>query len=162
MTEAEIIRTIRLSRRLAACFSWTEPKELTYTEVAERYRAAYPALAAVYENHWGFCHQAGVPTERIENLVYQAINGKDREPAGANLRGLTFDFSKLISAVLHVGFLTVEETEEQLGRLGPPGPTYDDGDPPVARSRIVRTNEVIRPIDRVAARVAPPPEEHQR
>lgn len=58
-----------------------------------------------------------------------------------------------IPVLLHVGFVSVVETDEHLSRLmtndGPPRK------PRVARSRIGRTLEYVRPIDSVAGRVAP-------
>jgi len=89
-----------------------------------------------------------------------------------------------VTCVFHFGFLGVIENDEHLAMLAgraspitgwtyPPawwqagsqagvagggdnGPGQCESASP-ARSRVFRTNELIAPIDRVAARVAPPP-----
>jgi hypothetical protein len=57
------------------------------------------------------------------------------------------------SCTLHIGFMFIEETQEHLDilaqKVDPPIPNS------VARSKIGTTSRVIRPIDRVADRVAP-------
>lgn len=53
---------------------------------------------------------------------------------------------------LHVGFLAIYETEEELERLRNEQPAPAAA--PV-RSQVTKTNLVIQPIDRVAARVVP-------
>ena len=79
---------------------------------------------------------------------------------------------------LHVGFLFLEETEEQLTRLrgeehGQTTKAYlrsirpEEDESLPTRSRIFRTQEVIQPVDRMAIRVAPgfqkksPPSSHE-
>ena len=153
MTEDEVIRAVRLARRVCTCFGggYVDGRR----RAADQVRTAWPELAAVYEDELGFCRRAGVSNDRVAAVMYRAVAGKERDPAPPNLSGLTYDFSKLVSAVLHMGFLSLEETEEMLARLDPPDPAEDDA--PVARSRIVKSNNPIRPIDRVAVRVAPPP-----
>lgn len=55
---------------------------------------------------------------------------------------------------LHVGFVSIAETEEQLGRLrNDPEAIAEE----VARSKIGKTQKAITPIDATAYRVAPPP-----
>jgi hypothetical protein len=90
-----------------------------------------------------------------EEMIREAISGKSekRKYESATIAGLTLDFSNLVTAVFHLGFLSIIETEEQLARL--------DIDPKpkpkakVARSKIGKTNRRINPIDGTAARVAP-------
>jgi hypothetical protein len=62
-----------------------------------------------------------------------------------------------ITTTLHVGFVTVVETEAQLAALRREPPPYKPREPEVARSKLGRTNYEVRPINRVASRVAPPP-----
>ena len=60
----------------------------------------------------------------------------------------------LMSCELHVGFLCLYETPEQLARL-----RREDVParvPQEARSKIFQTSKIPTPIDRVAAKVAPP------
>lgn len=59
----------------------------------------------------------------------------------------------MVTAILHIGFLSVEETEEQLARL-PEGKKEIDHNKP-KRSRISKTNEIIRPINSTASKVLP-------
>ena len=57
-----------------------------------------------------------------------------------------------VSCLLHVGFVSVSETEKQLGRLPELEPAAE---PAFARSKIGSTTQIIHPVDAVAARVAP-------
>lgn len=52
--------------------------------------------------------------------------------------------------VLHVGAVTVLSTEEQLARLHNESPSRDSQ---VARSKIATTNQLIAPVDSLAAKV---------
>ncbi len=57
---------------------------------------------------------------------------------------------------LHIGFISIEETDEQLAILRRPEKMKQPSDPDQpARSKIGKTNLVVTPIDRVAHRVAP-------
>jgi hypothetical protein len=79
--------------------------------------------------------------KRVEALdCYRVVNPDDR----ANDWG---------SVTLHVGFIFIEETPEQLAELRRRKEPIKAGEP--ARSKIGSTGEIITPIDRVAARVLP-------
>lgn len=60
-----------------------------------------------------------------------------------------------LTVILHTGFLCIWETPEQLAQLRhvPEPPARDN----TARSRVFSTLEVIRPVNKVTARVAPEP-----
>lgn len=60
------------------------------------------------------------------------------------------------TAVLHVGFIFIIETEEMLSRLRANEETGKAIHAQFARSKLASTNEIVRPIDRVASRVSPP------
>lgn len=63
------------------------------------------------------------------------------------------DDNPLVTATFHVGFISIEETPEQLERL--PKGEPKNGEPSVARSKISRTVQHIEPINSVASKVAP-------
>lgn len=56
---------------------------------------------------------------------------------------------------LHAFFISIAETEEMLAKLRKEKVVADTDNP--ARSKLSKTNEVIHPIDSVAAKVAPEP-----
>lgn len=67
------------------------------------------------------------------------------------------DATSVTSAVLHIFFLYLEETEDMLERLRrePVGTESQ-----TARSKLAKTNQKnVRPIDKTAFRVAPPPKD---
>lgn len=70
-------------------------------------------------------------------------------------QGRDSDDSGPVTAVFHFGFVRLNEDAVMLGRL-----KHDEETPRprhlwVAQSKIKRTEQVIQPIDRVAARVVP-------
>ncbi len=60
----------------------------------------------------------------------------------------------VLATTLHVGFVSVVETDEHISRLRNIEVERKE-ESQVARSKVFSTNEVIHPVDRVAIRVAP-------
>jgi hypothetical protein len=79
------------------------------------------------------------------------IASLEPKPDHQQVFGLTYDFSKLVTATLHIGFLCIIESEEELSRLREGEPKSESK---IARSKIGKTPLSVQPIDRVAKRVA--------
>lgn len=79
------------------------------------------------------------------------------QPASADQAGFDYvpceDAGRVVTCVLHVGFLSIMETENELSRLRGEAVQADISP---ARSRMARllNKDYVRPIDRTAAKVA--------
>ena len=153
MPFTEAVERRRLARRVWACLRQTSPG-LSDDQVFEEFCTRYPELAACQRTSLG-----------VEEVVLGLPPAEHR--SRPRLLGLTPDYADLPTAVFHLGFIGIEETEEHLERLRREGPVQTESAmlaeitgpkitrPKIARSKIGRTNAIVRPVDRVARRVAP-------